>query len=302
MTKTIKSSSNLVLHINGGLGKCIMATAVIRSYKNAYPDAKIVVVSAYPEVFLNNPDVYKNFPFATPYLWQDYYSQPGWHVSAHDPYMEESWIKNNKIHLINIWCELLGITSTQKTPLLFFSDPEVDELLRMIATDRPLLVVQSTGGQNPAARSWTRNPPHTEFDEFLGAFRETHFVAHLCLPETPVLINVHQRIETLTRRQAMCLMYYCQEFVGIDSFGQHARAANPTSGPTTIFFPLEESVDRLGYDKFTNLVPTQKVQDMLKNHQDYYANVFKLSIEDASDNCPVPVGTRWFKFQDSNID
>ncbi len=287
---------NLLLHINGGIGKCIMATAVIRSYKAAHPDAKVVVVSGYPEVFVNNPDIYKNFPFATPYLWQDYYGQSSWNVSAHDPYMEQAWIKNEKLHLVDIWCNLLGVKSTQKTPLLYFSGPEVDELQRMIATDKPLLVVQSTGGAHPAARSWTRNPPHSEFDEFIARYKDTHFVAHVCLPETPALVNVHQRIDNLNRRQAMCLIHYCSEFVGIDSFGQHARVANPNAGPTTIFFPLEESVSRLGYQKenWNNLTPTAEVQKMLLGHQDYYATVFKLSIENASDNCPVPAGTRWF--------
>lgn len=295
MTKeTKKIETNLLLHISGGLGKCIMATAVIASYKRTYPEAKIVVVSGYPEVFVNNPDLYRNFPFATPYLWKDYYGHSDWKVSAHDPYMEESWIKNENVHLIDIWCKLLNIPSTQKTPLLYFSGPEVDELQRMIATDKPLLVVQSTGGANAAARSWTRNAPHNEFDEFLGAFRETHFVAHICLPETPQLSNVHQRVENLNRRQAMALIYFAAAFIGIDSYGMHSRAANLEAGPTTIFFPLAESVQRLGYSQFNNIVPVQEVQDLLKNHQDYYATVFKLSIENEGSNCPIPVGMKWF--------
>lgn len=297
-----KKSINLLLHINGGLGKCIMATAVIQSYKATYPESQIVVVSGYPEVFVNNPGVYKNFPFATPYLWQDYYGQPGWKVSAHDPYMEESWIKNENLHLIDIWCRMLGVASVQKTPLLYFAGPEVDELLAMIKVDKPLVVVQSTGGANPAARSWTRTPPAGEFDEFLGRFKETHYVAHLCLPETPALSNVHQRIENLNRRQAMCLVYFAAEVVGIDSYAMHARAANLAAGPTTIFFPLVESVDRLGYTRtgWNNIVPTAEIQQMLLDHTDYYATVFKLSIENASDNCPVPAGTRWFNFAEKN--
>ena len=49
MTKENKNiATNLLLHINGGLGKCIMATAVISSYKRTYPDSKVVVVSGYP--------------------------------------------------------------------------------------------------------------------------------------------------------------------------------------------------------------------------------------------------------------
>jgi hypothetical protein len=298
MKPTTKTTNNLVLNINGGLGKVLMATAVIASYKRTFPDAKVVVVSGYPEVFVNNPYVYKNFPFATPYLWQDYYGNAEWKVSAHDPYMEQSWIKNESKHLIDIWCKMLGVDAVQKTPLLYFSGPELDELNAMIKVDKPLLVVQSTGGAHAAARSWTRNPPLSEFNDYLGTFMETHFVLHLAVPETPLLTNVHQRVDNLNRRQAMALVHYAAEFVGIDSFGMHARAANELAGPTTIFFPLAESVDRLGYSgkAWTNIAPTAAVQQMLLNHQDYYATVFKLSIENASENCPVPVGIKWFDF------
>jgi len=294
----MEERKNLVLHINGGIGKCIIATAVIRSYKQNYPGSRVVVVSGYPDVFIHNPDVYLNFSFNTPYLWQDYYGSDEWEVSAKDPYMENAWIKNEKRHLTDIWCDLLGVPSVQKTPLLYFSGPEVDDLNAMIKTDKPLLVVQSTGGSNAAARSWTRNPPQNEFDEFLGFFKDTHYILHLCLPETPNLTNCHQRVDNLSRRQAMCFIHYAAEFVGIDSFGQHARAANPHAGPTAIFFPLAESVERLGYDlpNFKNIVPVQEVQEMISSSQDYYATVFKYNIENASENCPIPAGTRWFAF------
>lgn len=294
----VKGETNFLLHINGGLGKCIMATAVIRSYKAANPNSKVVVVSGYPEVFLNNPDIYKNFPFSTPYLWQDYYGQPGWRVEAQDPYLEEAWIKNRKQHLIDIWCGMLRIPSVQKTPVLFFSGPEVDELHSMIRTDKPLIVVQSTGGSNPAARSWTRNPPKEEFEEFLSKFKESHYVLHLAVPETTALQNVHQRVDTLDRRKAMCLMYYANEVIGIDSYALHVRAANGSAGPSCFFLPLSESLDKLGYpnSQMKYLVPRQEIQEKLKDHQDYYATVFRLGIEDASENCPILAGERWFEF------
>jgi len=287
---------NLVLHINGGLGKCIMSTAVIRSYKAAHPEAKIVVVSGYPEVYINNPDVYKFFPFATPYLWQDYYGNEEWQVYAHDPYFDPSWIKNKKRHLIDIWCAELRVPNIQKTPLLYFSAPEVDELKAMVMTDKPLVVVQSTGGSTPNSRSWTRNIPQNEMEEFLFRYADTHFVLHLCVPDTPALQNAHQRVDTLDRRRAMGLMYYANEVVGIDSYALHARAANPNAGTSTFFFPLAETVDRLAYklDNMKLITPVQEIQDLLKNHQDYYATVFKLSIENASENCPVPPGMKWF--------
>ena len=285
-----------LLHINGGLGKVIMATAVIRSYKLAHPEDQIVIVSGYPEVFINNPDVHRNFNFNTPYLWQDYYSKPETKIYAHDPYFNPQWIKNKKIHLIDVWCGELGIPSVQKTPLLYFSSAEVDDLQAMVKTDKPLIVVQSTGGSKPELRSWTRNPPQNELEEYLLNFKDSHYVLHLALPQTPKLVNCHQRIETLNRRQAMCLIHYAAGFIGIDSFGQHARAANTNSGPTTIFFPLAESVQKLSYEKtnWLNLIPTEEVQQMIESHQDYFATVFKFNIEDASENCPVPAGTKWF--------
>ena len=292
MTKS--KQSTLLLHINGGLGKCIMATAVIESYKAANPEQKIVVVSGYPEVFVNNPAVDRNFSFSTPYLWQDYYSREDVKISAEDPYFTESWIKNKKIHLIDIWCEMLGVLSTQKHPMLYFSGPEVDELNALVRVDKPLMVVQATGGTNAAARAWTRNPPLPELDEYLKQYMETHFVLHLAVPETPLLNNVHQRVDNLNRRQAMCLIRYAHGFVGIDSFGMHVRASGFAAGPTTIFFPLEESVKRLGYDGFTNLVPTETVQKMLRKSQDYFATLFKHSIDSVGENCPIPPGTQWF--------
>jgi hypothetical protein len=289
-------NNNLVLHINGGLGKVIMATAVVKNYATQNPKAKIVVVSGYPEVFLHNPNVYRNFPFQTPYLWVDYYGNPEWNVFAQDPYMEPDWIKNNPKHLIQIWTEMLGAKYIQKTPLLHFSSAEVDELQKMIQVDKPLIVVQSTGGSVPNARSWTRNPPHSELETYLSKFLETHYVLHVAVPDTPVLTNVHQRVDNLDRRKAMCLFHYAAEVIGIDSYALHARTANPNAGPSTFFFPLSETVERLAYPGTNHKykTPRKEVQDLLRNHQDYFATVFKLGIEDASENCPIPPGMKWF--------
>lgn len=292
-----KEFTKFLLHIQGGIGKCIMATAVIRSYKTANPGQEIVVISGYPEVFVNNPDVSRNLNFNTPYLWKDYYSQPDVKIYAGDPYFTSSWIKNEKKHLIDIWCEEIGVPSVQKTPLLYFSGPEVDELNGMIKTDKPLVVVQSTSGVNAAARSWTRNPPYDEFDEFIRPYFDTHYIVHVCLPETPALKHVHQRVDSFSRRQAMALIYFCQTFIGIDSFGLHTRAANPNPpGYSFIFFPLAESIKRLGYVQklMTNVEPTLEVQNLIKNSHDYYASVFQHSIDSIGENCPVPPGKKWF--------
>lgn len=295
--ETIKTN-NLVLHINGGLGKCIMSTAVIRSYKIANPKSKIVVVSGYPEVYINNPDVEAFYDFASPDLYNRYYGNEEYFVFASDPYFENEWIKNHPIRLIDLWCKMLNVLSVQETPLLFFSGPEVEDLQAMITIDKPLIFLQSHGGSNVTKRNWTRNIPIIELEELLSLFVENNSIVHVCVPGTPVLKNVHNRIETLSRRQAMCMAYYSNILIGIDSYAMHARAANPLAGPTFILMPLAESVVRLGYPMLAHnyITPVPKIKELIDLNEDYYSTLFKYSLEDDSSNCPVLAGEKWFDF------
>ena len=287
-----------VVIINGGLGKCIMFTAVAKSFKHVYPEVPLIVISGYPEVFLNNPNIIGNFPFTQHGLWVTYTKNHEYDVVAWDPYHHRDWMANEPRHLTDIWCDLLDIDSLYMLPELHFSGPEVAELQAMIQTELPLLVVQSSGGSNPAAVSWTRNPPKEEYDAYVSRYKDTHYIVHLCVPNTPVLPSAHQRLDNLSRRQAMCLVHYANEFIGIDSYGLHARAANPNAGPSTFFFPLPETVERLAYpNKGFNYVPlTEQARAYLEKGYSYYSTTLKYGIEELAENCPVPAGVTWFDF------
>ena len=50
---------NIIFQIDGGLGKNIMATAMIKVIKKRYKNSNLIVVSGYPDIFLHNPDVFK---------------------------------------------------------------------------------------------------------------------------------------------------------------------------------------------------------------------------------------------------
>ena len=49
--------ASTVFHIEGGIGKNIAATAVIAAYNKATPERKIIVVPAWAEVWMNNPNI-----------------------------------------------------------------------------------------------------------------------------------------------------------------------------------------------------------------------------------------------------
>jgi hypothetical protein len=91
-------------------------------------------------------------------------------------------------------------------------------------------------------------------------------------------------------------MYYAVKVVGIDSYAMHARAANPERGESTFFFPISDSVARLGYEgaNIENITPRKEVDEILKSHADYFAYALKLGIENSSDNCPIPATMKWF--------
>jgi hypothetical protein len=46
-----------IFHIEGGLGKHVAATAVAKAIKNNHQKRDLIIVCAYPEVFLNLPFV-----------------------------------------------------------------------------------------------------------------------------------------------------------------------------------------------------------------------------------------------------
>ena len=64
---------NIIFQINGGMGKCIMATAVCEAIKKQYPDSTLIVISGYPDIFLNNPNVDRTYAFnGFSYFYKDY--------------------------------------------------------------------------------------------------------------------------------------------------------------------------------------------------------------------------------------
>jgi hypothetical protein len=64
---------NIIFQINGGIGKCVAATAVCEAIKKKYPNDKLIVVSGYADVFLNNPHVDRAYNYGgMSYFYEEY--------------------------------------------------------------------------------------------------------------------------------------------------------------------------------------------------------------------------------------
>ena len=93
-----------IFHVEGGLGKHVMSTAVAQCIKNNYPDRELIVVCAYPEIFLNLQFVDRVYRLGnTSYFYEDFIKNKDSKIFKHEPYFTEDHI-HKKLNLIENWC------------------------------------------------------------------------------------------------------------------------------------------------------------------------------------------------------
>jgi hypothetical protein len=215
---------NIIFVINGGLGKCIAATAVCSAIKKKYPDGDLIVISGYPETFLNNPNVKKSFGFGNvQYFFEDYIENKDAIVFKHDPYDQTAYIKEEK-HLIEIWCELYGLEYNGEFPEFFMTQREIDTFQRQVQSDKPIMLLQSNGGADANKKySWARDLPFEVTDKIIEEFKGDYNIFHIKRDDqigfqgtTPL---------TASLRQILAISLLSSKRLVIDSFMQHALAA-----------------------------------------------------------------------------
>ena len=114
-------SKYIVFEIKGGAGKNVMATAVIKALKKQYPESSIIIVTAWDDLWYNNPNVYKILKFGElKYFYDDYIKDKDTKIMILNPYDAEDYIYGRK-NLIEIWCDLYNIPYNGEQPELFFT-------------------------------------------------------------------------------------------------------------------------------------------------------------------------------------
>ena len=141
----------LVFVIQGGIGRNIEATAVVRALKKAYPEKKIVVICGSPDVFLKNPYIHRIYHLGQPVFFFDDYFLKGRSVVLNvEPYQHFDYVYGRH-HFIECWCDMLGVPCDGVRPDLFLSDSE--NRMAKIFVDKfgkELILIQGEGGKIPA--------------------------------------------------------------------------------------------------------------------------------------------------------
>ena len=251
---------NVIFQINGGIGKVVASTAVCKSIKAKYPDCKLIVVSGYPDVFLNNPNVDRAFAFGQQqYFYQEYIQNQEFKFFAHDPYADTTHLMQDE-HLIETWCRLYDLPFIQKQGELFLSKREIDFFSNKYTTEKPIFLLQTNGGADTALKySWARDIPTCVVSDVIQQFRHQYNMVHIRRDDQ---INYEHTIGISdTFRSLVVLISLSTKRLLMDSFAQHVAA---TLNLPSVVLWVVNSPKVFGYDVHTNIVsnPETKKSDI----------------------------------------
>jgi len=237
------SIDTIIFFCEGGIGKNIASTAVIRAIKKQFPTKKIVVVGGSPEVFIHNPHVKKLFNFGNAlHFYSDLIADnPSAYIMKVEPYMHYDYLNKNK-HVVECWCEMLGIEPDGVEPDLFFSPNEL-EAAKLYVDEftnngkKKFAIIQWVGGKTPGqpnnpkemkgllAEMYRRATPQKQMQEVVDFLvKECNCkVGVVQHPNFPKLEGTEVIFFPL--RASISLIYYSDYFIGVDSFLQHAASA-----------------------------------------------------------------------------
>lgn len=238
----------IALFVQGGIGKHIAATAVAENISKNYPDRKLIVICPYPEVFLNNPFVYRVYRSnSVQYFHEDFIKNKDTIFFGNEVYQSNEYVVENK-HLIEAWCNMFGLKYTGENPKLFLNYAEVFNAAKRYNKNKPILALQTDGGPEGSNYNWARDLPEFLVRDLVGSLKDKYHIYHIARPDQPSYEGTEKI--TLNFRDLFCLLTLSSKRLLIDSFAQHASAALML--PSVVCW-IGTSPDKLGYNIHKNI-------------------------------------------------
>lgn len=243
-----------IFEIKGGLGKHVSAIAVAKCIKNNHPDRKLIIVCAYPEIFLNLPEVYRVYRLGnTPYFHDDFIQDKDFLMFANEPYFTTDHLKK-ELGLIENWCKFYNLEYKDEQPQLLFNLRQRQVAANKWTRDRPILLLQTNGGpltEQPYPYSWTRDMPYRIAQELVNRLAQSYHIIQICRNEANFLQNVEVVNQPLSNMELFGLLAMSSKRILIDSSLQHAAKA--MNLPSTVLW-VATSPKIFGYEMHNNIV------------------------------------------------
>lgn len=286
------SDKYVIFHIDGGCGKSIVATSVVKSIKTAYPEHKIIVVTSYPEVFVHNPNLYRVYKFGNiPYFYDDFINKKDSVILRMEPYHSGDLLYKKK-HLAEIWCDVFNIKCIDTKPEIFLSQREVIYAQKQLQKEGPVLLVQSSGGAENQSHpySWSRDLPPAFAQEVINTVKDKFSkIIHIRRDNQPELHHTLKITDNF--RSLFSYISLADKFLCIDSFVQHAAAAfnkKATVGwisnsPVVFGYDIHDNILASGSESFRHRIDSYLESDDWTGgrfHECPYDNMEKLFDKD----------------------
>jgi hypothetical protein len=221
-----------IFHLQGGIGKHVAATAIAKAIKNNHPDRKLIVVCAYPDLFINLPYVDRVYQIgATSYFYQEYVQDKDSILFHHEPYYTTNHIHKRK-RLIENWCELYGIKYSGETPEIKFNKLQFDLSKKFWSRTKPAMVLHTNGGvmaTDAKPYAWTRDMPADIAQGLVDHYKKDYHIFQITKVNSPKLQGAEHIFATpeqsLSMMEFFSILLHAKKRVFIDSCLQHAAAA-----------------------------------------------------------------------------
>tara|TARA_B110000858_G_scaffold77830_1_gene90253 strand:- start:190 stop:1071 length:882 start_codon:yes stop_codon:yes gene_type:complete len=275
------SNKYFIWHIQGGLGKTVASTALVKDLKKKYPDRKLIIVTPWPEVYLNNLDVDKVYLLgSSPYFYQDYIEGKDTIISKHEPYDQTDHIMKKK-HLIHNWCDLMDIKYSSQLPIINPNYPQ-GMYLNIWKRDKPVVVLHTGGGPIEGQKysySWTRDMPAEIAQQLVSKYSKDYHMIQVTRPNGYVLEDVERLDQKMSNMELFSLLAASEKRFLIDSCLQHAAAA--LNLPTTVFW-VGTSPKVFGYKTHNNIVANlpKRANQLISSY------TFDYAFDDNIHECP----------------
>jgi len=257
---------NIIFAIDGGLGKSIMATAVVQAIKKKYKKSNLIVVTAYPDVFLHNPYVNRCLKGDNGNrLYKEYIKDQKCKIFVANPYHTDDFLQNKK-HLFYIWCELYGLKYNNEVPQIFLTQSEIDYYKSVYKVDKPIFAIQTHGGGGEQAQryNWARDLPNSTIENIIHQFKEEYTICHIKRKDQPTFANTLQALDGF--RSIAVLLAISKKRLFIDSFAQHLSTA--LNLPAVVCW-VTTSPHCFGYELHKNIISNQFNINPLYEHPNY---------------------------------
>jgi ADP-heptose:LPS heptosyltransferase len=252
-------ANTVIFTIEGGLGKSIMATAILKVIKKQYKKANIIVVTAYPDVFIGNPNVNKVFQqHQAVGFYKNYIHNKDTKVFVTDPYTTSDFITESN-HLLKIWCDIFGLNYNGELPEIFLSKGEKEYFAPFYKLDKPIMAIQPNGGAvgQPLKYSWTRDLPASVVNEVVSQFKNDYAILHIKREDQLTYENTMGALDSW-RSIAIMLTLSAKRLL-IDSSSMHIATA--LNLPSVVGW-IGTNPKVFGYDMHDNIVANEPTKEV----------------------------------------